>query len=137
MNRRPLDAVYLLLLVASLWWPLANAEQSPLLAAIEAADVPLVRLDDHLLILRDTSAALTIADVASGAQRDDFRPARPADLAPGYTNDAIWVRVTLRNSSSSLVERYLEVGPPRLHDIRVYEAVDGGFRERRAGLRCR
>lgn len=135
MKRRPLDAVYLLLLVASLWWPLANAAQSPLFAAVEAADVPLVRLDDHLLILRDASAALTIADVASGAQRDDFRPARPADLAPGYTNDAIWVRVTLRNSSSSPVERYLEVGPPRLHDIRVYETVDGRFRERRAGLR--
>lgn len=134
MSRQLTGFVCLLLVVAGILFPLTNAVAGSSSPVVDLADVPLLRLDGDLFILRDPSARLSIADVASGVPRDDFRPARPADLAPGYTGDAIWVRVTLRNPSRAPLLRYLEIGPPRLRDIRVYDAVDGRYRERRAGL---
>lgn len=121
------------LCLASLLPATAVAHQSEVKRVAEMGAAPLQRLDDRVYLLRDPSARLTIDDVAQDGQRDDFRLARGADLSPGYTGDAIWARLTLRNPASTPQVRFLEVGPPRLRDIRLYQRIDGQYVEQRAG----
>lgn len=112
--------------------PAAELDQSQR-AVVDLGSAPMEPLDARLYLLRDPSARLTIDAVAQEGQRDDFRPARGADLSPGYTGDAIWARLTLRNPAATRQLRYLEIGPPRLADVRLYRAEAGQFMEHQAG----
>lgn len=99
------------------------------------AEQPVIALSTPVFLLRDPGARLPIDAVASPACAGRFQLATGKDLAPGYTRDAIWVCMTLFNASSQVIERYLEMGPPRLEDVRFYERdAAGRWREERAGL---
>lgn len=95
-----------------------------------------ISLTPHLQVFRDPTARLGIHEVVARYQDGVFAATREEDLAFGYTSDAIWTTLEFSNHGTEPVTRYLEVGPPRLQDIRVYHALgDGSFRELRAGLR--
>lgn len=88
-------------------------------------------LHDRVTVLRDPGGRLGVEDVATAWRKGDFlRPEQP-DLMYGYTRDVIWIHLSLASDG----ERYLEVSPPRLADVRLYvRGSDGRFRERRSGL---
>ncbi|MCC2637426.1 MAG: ATPase-like protein [Moraxellaceae bacterium] len=94
-----------------------------------------VDLARHLEVFRDGSASRDFASIEQEFRTGHFVRPAPADLAFGYTRDAIWSTVALRNASTAPVLRYLEVGPPRLADVRLYfRTEEGAIRELRAGL---
>lgn len=93
-------------------------------------------LDTRIFLWRDASGRLDIAAVAAPAQASLFKPATLRDLSPGYTNDVLWLRIRLANSGTAAVQRYLEVEPPRLEDVRLYDRdAAGRWQEIRAGMR--
>lgn len=102
--------------------------------AIVLGDAPFLVLDNDLSILRDPSGTLSVQEVADPAYSSRFRRASREDLAPGYSRDAFWARIVLKNTSALTQTRYLEISPPRLRDIRLYSSVSSGWHEQRAGL---
>lgn len=92
-------------------------------------------LPPHLQVYRDPSARMGIEAIASDFEEGHFYAPTAEELVFGYTRDAIWVTVEFSNQGPEPVTRYLEVGPPRLADLRLFEAgTDGRFHEQRAGL---
>jgi len=113
----------------------------PLLAG--AADGRLVRLDSgtapvyldqgSLSLLRDPGGELDIRQVADQRREGDFS-LLPGNLGAGYSRDVFWLRFTVQRSGSAGANWHLEILPPYLDDVRLYEADGkGGFIERRAG----
>jgi len=85
--------------------------------------------------------------VLSGVRR---RPRRPVSTSPrggcelktltrhdrkvGPIDDAVWLRMRLRNSSPDDLERWLQLGRPRHTDVTVFQSeVDGRWRSERTG----
>jgi signal transduction histidine kinase len=113
----------------------------PLLAG--AADGSLVRLDSGsapryldqgtLSMLRDPGGVLDIRQVADPARAQDFS-ALPGNLGAGYSRDVFWLRFSVQRDRGVGENWHLEVLPPYLDDVRLYEADgQGGFTERRVG----
>ena len=102
--------------------PLGEHEQRRLLDASE------------MRFLRDRSGALTIDEVASPARQQDFLPVK-GDLSFGFTRDAVWVRLCVRQQSTADAEWRLASRAPYLDDVRLYTRKgDGsGWLELRAG----
>lgn len=93
------------------------------------------RLDSSARVFRDPSRTLDIEAVAQARAEGRFLVPGDEDLVFGYTQDAIWTTALLRNDGVAPLRRYLEVGPPRISDVRLfYRASDGRFRELRGGL---
>lgn len=90
----------------------------------------------HLAFLVDADASETIATVAAPEAASRFRPIE-RQLNAGYTRAVHWLRFTVQVSTPG--EWWLEVQPPFLDDIRLYEplALAPGaapvFRERQGG----
>jgi len=56
------------------------------------------------------------------------------DLAVGFVDDAVWLKLKLRNSSTEDLEPWLQVGHPRLTDVTVFQQDnDGRWRTDRTG----
>ncbi|MBS4098732.1 MAG: sensor histidine kinase [Sulfuricella sp.] len=88
-----------------------------------------------LAVLVDPSGTETIDSVTSALASLRFTPVRGAFNA-GYTRNVHWLRFTVRASSPG--DWWLEVQPPFLDDLRLYEPVaeaPGSFNERRGGDR--
>lgn len=127
---RPLlPLILLLLLLAS---PGGAVAGGVLQLPVEARSLALG--EGHLEMLEDPSSTLDIAAVSKdGAAR--FRPL-PGNLAAGYGSSAIWLRFTLERSAEARGDWLLEVLPPYLDDLRLFEPDGaGGFRQRQAGDR--
>ena len=73
-------------------------------------------------IFRDSSGRSTIDQLDAAA----FRPMAQRDLRAFYTRDVIWLRFTFHNPAAVAQQRFLEISPPRLEDIRLYEADAAG-----------
>ncbi|WP_223472528.1 MULTISPECIES: hybrid sensor histidine kinase/response regulator [unclassified Pseudomonas] len=92
---------------------------------LHAAPVDICRAD-HLdlmpaiQIFEDPQASLSLEDVAQ-LPETRFNPATPSWPTQGYSRSAFWLKVPLTNSSAVACSRLLEVGAPRLEDIRVYQ----------------
>ncbi|MDQ8036917.1 MAG: 7TM-DISM domain-containing protein [Pedobacter sp.] len=82
-----------------------------------------VVLNHDFALLRDASGRMDIAEVAASSQ---FRAAQWRDFTPGYTSDVIWLRLRFYNPLPDDGDRYLEVGPPRLQDVRLYQPLPNG-----------
>lgn len=50
-----------------------------------------------------------------------LEPLHAEDRGVGFTKDLVWVRLRLRNSAPEALERWLQVGNPRLTEISVYQ----------------
>lgn len=82
-------------------------------------------------VLVDAAGIETIESVSDASAQARFRP-MPGTLSAGYTRQVHWLRLTV--ASDDAEEQWLEIQPPYLDDLRLYEALaDGSFRERRAG----
>lgn len=92
-------------------------------------------LDRSVRVFRDPAGTMDITGAARAQVAGRFLVPSEHDLVFGYTRDVVWTTVLLQNDGTEPVERYLEVGPPRLTDVRVFvEEGDGRFRELRGGL---
>jgi PAS domain S-box-containing protein len=119
-------AVVLIFLAAA---TVARAEPVPLAAGMER-----IELSGRMEVLRDETAALTIADVAN-AEAAAFRPL-PGDLVAGFSRAAFWLRLPLRHDPSDRTEWLLEVGKPFLDHVDLYVPDGrGGFSVQRQGDR--
>ncbi|MDP2794948.1 MAG: sensor histidine kinase [Sulfurisoma sp.] len=89
-----------------------------------------------LALLADADGSETIASVAAPEAAARFRPL-DEQLNAGYTRTVHWLRFTVQPPAPG--EWWLEVQPPFLDDIRLYEALpvapgaQPAFRERRGG----
>lgn len=73
-------------------------------------------------VAHDVCSVITLAGVQAPAQVARFTTGLPASnsLALGFTCSAYWLRLTLRNSSTTPVERMLVVDNPRISHIQAY-----------------
>lgn len=103
-------------------------------AALFGDDAGGTVLDAHTEIWREPAAkASPDMDALSG--RAAFRPMQPADFRAFYTRDVIWLRLRLHNPATVAQQRYLEISPPRLEDIRLYRrAADDTWQMEQAGM---
>ncbi|MCK9201932.1 MAG: sensor histidine kinase [Gallionella sp.] len=91
---------------------------------------------ENMAVLVDPAGTETLASVTSQEAAGRFRPLANG-LNAGYTRKVHWLRFTVRAPSAG--EWWLEVQPPFLDDIRLYEPLPGNsspaveFRERRGG----
>jgi signal transduction histidine kinase/CheY-like chemotaxis protein len=83
---------------------------------------------------------LTTATVDSPATLDTkscrhgrFTAVNPQGLSLGFTDETLWLRLTLHNRESSTTLTYLEVGYPPLDDIRLFWKQDGQWHSDRNG----
>lgn len=133
MNARPTLRFWLLigLLLATTLGLQQLARQGYLQSGIELGQ----SLTPHLQVYRDPSAHMGVEAIAEEHLAGRFHAPTDSELAIGYTRDAIWVSVAFSNRGNETVTRFLEVGPPRIADVRLFEADHGGgYREQRAGL---
>jgi two-component system, sensor histidine kinase LadS len=92
------------------------------------AATPMLR---DLAVLPDKSGTLTI-DAVAATDPAQFKPLPAGSFAGGFTRSAHWFRFTIAQAG----ETWLDILPPVLDDLRLYEpdpAVPGGWRERRSG----
>ncbi|MCC6201196.1 MAG: response regulator [Moraxellaceae bacterium] len=94
---------------------------------VDMTDQGLEVLDTSLSMFRDSSARMTIGDVAEQDRQGNFQRATTESLAIGYTRDAIWASVSLHNPSPLVQKRLIEVIPPRLRDIRLFVPKNNGW----------
>ena len=88
----------------------------------------------NLVVYEDVSGSLTIADIV-GLPDQAFVP-RPNGLSAGYTRSVHWLRFTVQAPRGEAGSWWLEVMPPYIDDIRLYEPDQespGSFKERRTG----
>ena len=86
-------------------------------------------------VLRDPSRELTLDDVRTTSAQARFMPLA-GHLGAGYVPDAFWLRFEIRNPHDAPRERWLEIMPTFLDDIRVHHvAPDGTVDQRRGGDR--
>ncbi len=97
------------------------------LRAAEPLDVVAVReqpasLTAFIALLEDPTGNLTLADVQQPEWANRFQTDLPATsaLGLGFTRSAYWLRVPLRNTSSTTLHRMLAVENPRISHIQAY-----------------
>lgn len=80
-----------------------------------------------------TKPSVTIEQIAYGACQ--FSKASKNDLAHGISQDAFWLSFTLRNSSAHEIERWLQIGHPRLQFVSLYQTnTDGSWQQFNTGM---
>ena len=83
-----------------------------------------------LAVLVDPGGVETIDTVSAAGAQTAFR-AIPGNFSAGYTRDVHWLRFTVQVPTSDAW--WLEVEPPFLDDLRLFEPAAQGFIEHRAG----
>lgn len=90
--------------------------------------------DGEMGWLHDPSGTLTLADVRRADAAGTFMPLY-GSLSRGYTNDVHWLRLRVNNAGHD-ARYFLEVMPPFLDDLRLYEVpANGQVRRHLAGDR--
>ncbi len=120
------------------WVVLITALFAPHTAA-RAADVELdacpakmLDLSPYALMAEDASRTLD----AQGALAlfPGLSPAQaPHELQRGYSSSAWWLKVSLHNATGEACSAWLQAGPPRLRDVRLYVEMAGRWQEWQAG----
>lgn len=125
---RRLILVWLLLVCAILFVPQPTRADRPLSPGETTHTLGAAELS----ILRDPSRSLTIDTVASDAYAAKFQPANRG-LNFGYTNDAIWIRVSLLRDRFAFTDWLIRYNTSYIDDFRFYLPNTVGFRELQAG----
>lgn len=87
-------------------------------------------------ILRDPGGRMDAAAAARAWEAGRFHHGAPEDLVFGYTRDAIWLTTVVANPGDAPADYYLEVGPPRLEDVRIHlQQADGRTVSYESGIR--
>ncbi|MDF3839230.1 sensor histidine kinase [Cupriavidus basilensis] len=115
---------------ARLAWLFLILFSLPAVRAWAADTDPLLLQAPDAAWLRDPGGRMTVEQAAARAA--SFQPLQRG-LSAGFTRDAYWFRVVLPAAAQG-GERWLEVPPGVLDDVRLYEPrADGGWSERRSG----
>lgn len=88
-----------------------------------------INLTPYWEVLEDTTQQLTIDDIVKNGASARFQPYhRKGDSVNfGLSRSAIWLRLNLRNSEQTDLERWLEIGYPHLHRVEFYKPGEKGF----------
>lgn len=86
--------------------------------AIEIGNEQSQEFTSHAEIFVDASGALDAQAV--DALTNQFRPVTSADLKRHYDSQVFWLRATLRNASAEKVERWLNIGHPRMESASLF-----------------
>jgi signal transduction histidine kinase len=84
----------------------------------------------NLAVLLDPGGVATIDTVSAASAEQSFLSI-PGNFSAGYTRNVHWLRFTVQVPTSD--EWWLEVEPPFLDDLRLFEPGPTGFIEHRAG----
>lgn len=87
-------------------------------------------IQPYLLMAEDKSARAAVGDMLAQAR---FLPVSKAQLVPGYSRSAFWLRVRLFNPSPYPVMVWLEVGTARLQEVTMYSLAGGHWQVSDAG----
>jgi two-component system, sensor histidine kinase LadS len=120
ISRSLKHVVWLLLL-----WPLLGN-------SIEVTSAKHMALFEQMQWCRTTADQTLEQVIADGC---DFKEITKKDLAPGFSNDSFWLRLTLHNTLTYTVERYLSLGHPRLQLVTFYwQTGDGNWQRTETGM---
>jgi signal transduction histidine kinase len=126
--------IVLIIGVGDLAWPSVAQISPPRLPppVLELRpDTPMLDMGDWLTLRIDPGAGATLQELLATG---DFVPPRPADLRPGYSAAAYWLRLHLHNPSDVLVRRLLQVPPSRLEQVSLFTRIgDGAWQRSEAG----
>lgn len=75
-----------------------------------------------------SDAKMSIAEVAGGSCV--FKPRNTAGMVHGFSDQAFWLRLTLKNPSQAQTERWLRIGHPRLQQVSLFDPDAGGAWQR-------
>ncbi|MDN0081826.1 7TM-DISM domain-containing protein [Crenobacter sp. SG2305] len=89
-------------------------------------------LQPFVELMEDAGRSATLTEVLEHGR---FVPATPAQLAPGYSRSAFWLRVRLFNPSPYPRTAWIEVGSPRLEEVTFYQLDAGRWQKLEAGTR--
>lgn len=93
-------------------------------------------LEAGMQVLHDPDGRLDVLAAQRAFAAGRFRVPESEELSFRYSRDAIWLTTTVANPGDKPLQRYLEIGPPRLEDVRLYlPRPEGGMREIRNGLK--
>jgi signal transduction histidine kinase len=96
---------------------------APLILTDEQGEYP---LGLHIELLEDPGGELTIDDVTSPEYAAQFVPSQAPVPNFGFTNSAIWVRLSLRNETRDTSDWLLEQGFANTHTVDLYTPLPGG-----------
>lgn len=120
----------------------AHAQSSAAAAAAPArTDTPVLQLAEdrgvngpinltpYWTVLEDPRQQWTIEDVTGDALASRFvAPRQTKDsLNFGFRTRAVWLRITMLNTSTRVLERQLEIAFPPLHQVEFYVPNEAGF----------
>lgn len=115
--------LFLLALLLLLMCPLLRAEMPPVITFDQG----------QITVLRDKSKQLTLDQARTAYAQGQFKPLA-GNLGLGFIPDAVWLRLSIAQEQPA--ERWLEVMPPYLDDIRLFHIrPDGQIDQRRGGDR--
>lgn len=93
-------------------------------------------LEAGIQVLHDPGGRMQVHDAQRAFAAGRFHAPDSEELSFRYSSDAIWLTTTAANAGNAPQQRYLEIGPPRLEDVRLYlPRPEGGMREIRNGLK--
>jgi two-component system sensor histidine kinase/response regulator len=119
----------------------ANAQSNTGVATLAQSDIPVLRLAEdrgvngpinltpYWTVLEDPHQQWTIEDVTGGTLATRFvAPRRAKDsLNFGFRTRAVWLRITMLNTSTRVLDRQLEIAFPPLHQVEFYVPNEAGF----------
>ncbi|MDB5821412.1 MAG: response regulator [Herminiimonas sp.] len=119
----------------------ANAQSNAGTVASVQPDTPVLRLAEdrgvngpinltpYWTVLEDPRQQWTIGDVTGPTLATSFiAPRRAKDsLNFGFRTRAVWLRITMLNTSTRVLERQLEIAFPPLHQVEFYVPNEAGF----------
>ncbi|WP_170107142.1 sensor histidine kinase [Roseibium marinum] len=105
--------------VTSIWQLEAAAGQLPAIGA--GPEFASASLTGRMSVLRDPDHAISLADVAFGAAGQAMHPAS-GNIALGYTQDALWVKFSLKRDRAWPLSLFLNLIPTYLDRVDVYVA---------------
>ncbi len=94
-----------------------------------------INLTPYWTLLEDPDRALDITEVAAPENASRFGTPPPraqghvGSLNFGLSESAIWLRVTVDNTSERYLERWLQVAYPQLDSVELYIPIAGGFQK--------
>jgi two-component system sensor histidine kinase/response regulator len=90
-----------------------------------------INLTPYWTVLEDAGRTLTIEDVSAPGGGAGFqKPQQQKEsLSFGLRSSAIWLRITMQNSTKAELQRMLEIAFPHLHHVELYAPTDHGFQQ--------
>ena len=116
----------LFLLSSSLVQASTNTPTIVAATAIEIGNEPSQAFTSQAEIFVDESGTLDAQTVA--ALGNQFRPVTSADLKRHYDSRVFWLRATLHNASADKIERWLDIGHPRMESASLFLHGPQGWR---------